>query len=41
MYKFQVIKTCSHDIISSHRMEKLLKKCNSRIIAQLHSIQAV
>jgi len=31
----------STEIISSHRMEKLLKKCQFGIIAQLHSIQAV
>jgi hypothetical protein len=33
--------TGSHDIISSHRMENLLKKFHSRIISQLHSIQEV
>jgi hypothetical protein len=40
-YKFQGITTGSLEIISSHRMEKLLKKGHSGIISQLHSIQAV
>jgi hypothetical protein len=40
-YKFQGITTDSPEIISSHRMEKLLKKGHSGIISQLHSIQAV
>jgi hypothetical protein len=39
-YKFQGITTGSPEIISSHRMENLLKKGHSDIIAQLHSIQA-
>jgi hypothetical protein len=39
-YKFQGIIVSSPEIISSHRMEKLLKKGHSSIIAQLHSIQA-
>jgi hypothetical protein len=39
-YKFQGITTGSLEIISSHHMEKLLKKDHSRIIAQLHAIQA-
>jgi hypothetical protein len=39
-YKFQGITIGSHDIISSHDMEKLLKKGHSDIIAQLHSIKA-
>jgi hypothetical protein len=37
-YKFQVITTGSPEIISSHRMEKILKKGHSDIITQLHSI---
>jgi len=40
-YKLQGITTGSPEIISSHQMEKLLKKGHSRIIAQLHSIQVV
>jgi hypothetical protein len=40
-YKFQGITTGSPEIISSHHMEKLLKKGLSRIIAQLHSIHVV
>jgi hypothetical protein len=40
-YKFQGITTGSPEIISSHRMEKLLKKGHSGIISQLHSIQAI
>jgi hypothetical protein len=39
-YKFQGITIGSPKIISSHRMEKQLKKGHSGIIAQLHSIQA-
>jgi hypothetical protein len=39
-YKFQGITVDSLEIISSHRMEKLLKKGHSDIIAQLHSIHA-
>jgi hypothetical protein len=38
-YKFQGIIVSSPDIISSHRMEKMLKKGHSGIIAQLHVIQ--
>jgi hypothetical protein len=38
-YKFQGITAGSPKIISSHRMEKFLKKGHSRIIAQLHAIQ--
>ena len=39
-YKFQGITTSFPEIISSHRMEKLLKKGHSGVIAQLHAIQA-
>jgi hypothetical protein len=39
-YKFQGIIISSPEIISSHRMEKLLKKGHSGVIAQLHAIQA-
>jgi hypothetical protein len=39
-YKFQGITTSSPEIISSHRMEKILKKGHSRVISQLHAIQA-
>jgi hypothetical protein len=39
-YKFQGITISSPKIISSHRMEKLLKKGDSGVIAQLHAIQA-
>jgi len=39
-YKFQGITVGSLEIISSHRMEKLLKKGHSDITAQLHAIQA-
>jgi hypothetical protein len=39
-YKFQGITTGSPEVISSHRMEKLLKKGHSSVIAQLHAIQA-
>jgi hypothetical protein len=38
-YKFQGITVGSSKIISSHRMEKMLKKCHYGIISQLHSIQ--
>jgi hypothetical protein len=40
-YQFQGLTAGSPEIISSHRMENLLKKGHSSIIAQLHSIQAV
>jgi hypothetical protein len=39
-YKFQSIIVGSPEVISSHRMEKLLKKCHSGVISQLHAIQA-
>jgi hypothetical protein len=39
-YKFQGITASSPEIISSHRMEKLLKKGHSGVITQLHAIQA-
>jgi hypothetical protein len=39
-HKFQGITVGSPEIISSHRMEKLLKKGHSGVIAQLHAIQA-
>jgi hypothetical protein len=39
-YKFQGITVGSLEIISSHHMEKLLKKGHSSVIAQLHAIQA-
>ena len=39
-YKFQCITTGSPEVISSHHMEKLLKKGHSGVIAQLHAIQA-
>jgi hypothetical protein len=39
-YKFQGITAGSPEVISSHRMEKLLKKGHSGVIAQLHAIQA-
>jgi hypothetical protein len=38
-YNFQRVTVGSPEIISSHRMEKLLKKGNSSFIAQLHAIQ--
>jgi hypothetical protein len=38
-YKFQGITVSSPEIISSHRMEKLLKKGHSGVITQLHAIQ--
>jgi len=40
-YKFQGITSGSPEVISSHCMEKLLKKCHSSVIAQLHAIQAI
>jgi hypothetical protein len=40
-YKFQGITTGSLEIISSHRMKKLLKKGHLSIISQFHSIQEV
>jgi hypothetical protein len=39
-YKFQGTTTGSPEIISSHRMEKILKKGHSGVISQLHVIQA-
>jgi hypothetical protein len=39
-YKFQGIIVGSPKVLSSHRMEKLLKKGHSGVIAQLHAIQA-
>jgi hypothetical protein len=39
-YKFQGITIGSPEVISSHCMEKLLKKCHFGVIAQLHAIQA-
>jgi hypothetical protein len=39
-YKFQGITIDSPEIISSHHMEKLLKKGHSGVISQLHAIQA-
>jgi hypothetical protein len=39
-HKFQGITAGSPEIINSHRMEKLLKKGHSGVIAQLHAIQA-
>jgi hypothetical protein len=39
-YKFQGITFGSPEVISSHRMEKLLRKGHSCVIAQLHAIQA-
>jgi hypothetical protein len=39
-YKFQGITVGSPEVIISHRMEKLLKKGHSGVIAQLHAIQA-
>jgi hypothetical protein len=38
-YKFQGITTGSLGIISSHRMENILKKGHSGVISQLHAIQ--
>jgi hypothetical protein len=40
-YKFQGITAGSPEVINSHRMEKLLKKGHSGVIAQLHAIQAI
>jgi hypothetical protein len=40
-YKFQGITVGSPEVISSHHMEKLLKKGHSGVIAQLHAIQAI
>jgi hypothetical protein len=37
-YKFQGIIVGSPEIISSHRMEKLLKKGHYGVIAQIHAI---
>jgi hypothetical protein len=39
-YKFQGITVGSPEIISSHRMENILKKGHYGVIAQLHAIQA-
>jgi predicted metal-dependent hydrolase len=39
-YKFQGITISSPKMISSHRMENMLKKGHSGIISQLHAIQA-
>jgi hypothetical protein len=39
-YKFQGIIVGSPEIISSHHMEKMLKKGHSDVISQLHAIQA-
>jgi hypothetical protein len=39
-YKFQGIIVISTEIISSHRMEKMLKKGHSGVITQLHAVQA-
>ena len=39
-YQFQGIIVSAPEIISSHRMEKLLKKGHSGVMAQLHAIQA-
>jgi hypothetical protein len=39
-YNFQGITVNSSEIISSHRMEKILKKGHYGIISQLHAIQA-
>jgi hypothetical protein len=39
-YKFQGITISSPEIISSHRMEKMLKRSHSNVISQLHAIQA-
>jgi hypothetical protein len=39
-YKFQGITAGSLEIISSHHMEKMLKKGHSGIITQLHTMQA-
>jgi hypothetical protein len=39
-YKFQGIIVVSPEVISSHRMEKMIKKGHSGVISQLHAIQA-
>jgi hypothetical protein len=39
-YNLQGITSGSPEVISSHRMEKLLKKGHSHVISQLHVIQA-
>jgi hypothetical protein len=39
-YKFQGITAGSPEVISSHRMENLLKKGHYGVIAQLHAIEA-
>jgi hypothetical protein len=39
-YKFQGITISSPKMISSHRMENMLKKGHSDVISQLHAIQA-
>jgi hypothetical protein len=39
-HKFQGITVDSPEIISFHRMEKMLKKGHSSVISQLHAIQA-
>jgi hypothetical protein len=39
-YKFQGITAGSPEVISSHRMENLLRKGYFGVIAQLHAIQA-
>ena len=38
-HKFQGITAGAPEVISSHRMEKLLKKGHSGVISQLHAIQ--
>jgi hypothetical protein len=40
-YKCQGIIASSPEIISSHSMEKILKKVHSGIVAQIHSIHVV
>jgi hypothetical protein len=40
-YKFQGITVGSPEVISSHRMEKILKKVHSGVIAQVHAIQEI
>jgi hypothetical protein len=39
-YKFQDITIGSPEIISSHHMENLLKKCYSGVISKIHAMQA-
>ena len=39
-YKFQGIIAGSPEIISSHRMEKMLKKGHYGVVSKLHTIQA-